>query len=109
MTNQMDVLVTMLDEAGIPYERTLREYDPCMWSRYGKYSKNQIIYGGTDASHCKLDAICHFGSYGYEKGLLETWGPLGGQDDGYGYWDVVGYRTAEEVFAIIKKDWEESR
>lgn len=41
------------------------------------------------------DAICHNGSYGHEKGLIEVMGLP--QCDG----DVIGYLTAEEVLAMM--------
>lgn len=41
------------------------------------------------------DAICHDGSYGHEKGLLEVMGLP--QCDG----DVIGYLTAEEVLEMV--------
>lgn len=45
-----------------------------------------------------FDVICHYGSYGYEKGLLEIMGACitGGTD-------VVGNLTADEVIERIQK------
>ena len=43
------------------------------------------------------DAICHYGSYGYEQGLLEIYGSL---VDGGG---VKGWLTAEEVIRLIEE------
>lgn len=41
------------------------------------------------------DAICHNGSYGHERGLIEVMGlPQCGDD-------VIGYLTAEEVLAMV--------
>lgn len=41
------------------------------------------------------DAICHYGSYGYEEGLLEVMGePVVREDDDD---SVCGYLTAEDV------------
>lgn len=46
------------------------------------------------------DAICHYGSYGYEKGLLETMGELVPED----YGDVVmGYLTAEDIIKMLEE------
>lgn len=39
------------------------------------------------------DAICHFGSYGHEEGLLEIMGEIVRNDDD----DVEGYLTANEI------------
>lgn len=41
------------------------------------------------------DAICHNGSYGHERGLIEVMG-LPQCDD-----DVIGYLTAEEVLEMV--------
>ena len=42
-----------------------------------------------------LSVICHNGSYGHEKGLIEIWAP--GLNDG-----VEGWLTAEDAFEYIK-------
>ena len=46
----------------------------------------------------RFDVVCHYGSYGYEKGLLEIMGECitGGHD-------VVGNLNAEEVIERIQK------
>ncbi|MBR4345303.1 MAG: hypothetical protein IKP88_21785 [Lachnospiraceae bacterium] len=113
MKNQLDVLRTMLDEAHIPYENYIIPYTDdekyLLDDRIGDYRRNQIFYGGEDFKSCKLDAICQYGSYGYEEGLIETAGPLGSEYYDRIRWEPIGCRTAEEVFEVIKKDWEESR
>ena len=43
------------------------------------------------------DAICHRGSYGYEKGLLEVMGEALIGDD-----DVRGWLTADDVIKMIE-------
>jgi hypothetical protein len=53
--------------------------------------------------NCKLDGICQLGSYGCAKGLIETYGELGTDAEG----DPL-VLTADEVFQIIKEDWERS-
>lgn len=40
------------------------------------------------------DAVCHWGSYGHEQGLLEIMGVLSEEEED----DVEGYLTAETVF-----------
>lgn len=111
MKNQLDVLRTMLDEAHIPYENYIISYTDTEKYVLGgvDYYRNQIFYGGEDFKSCKLDAICQYGSYGYEEGLIETAGPLGSEYYDAVHCEPIGYRTAEEVFEVIKKDWEESR
>ena len=41
------------------------------------------------------DAICHSGSYGHEKGLIEVMGLPQCEDD------VIGWLTAEEVLKMV--------
>lgn len=53
-----------------------------------------VLYQGLERVN---DAIIHGSSYGHQTGLLETWENR--QSD-----DVVGYLTAEQVFAIWKED-----
>ena len=53
------------------------------------------------------DAICHTGSYGYEKGLLEIMGDIVWVDiDGD---SVRGWLTAEDVIARIERGAEGAR
>lgn len=49
---------------------------------------------------CVSDAVCHDGSYGREKGLLEIMGLVEDEED-----DVEGYLTAEEVFMRWNEHW----
>ena len=44
------------------------------------------------------DAVCHFGSYGHERGLIEVMGfPFCDEED------VVGFLTADEVIHQIEE------
>lgn len=54
------------------------------------YDGIQIVVGDWD-----WDAICHSGSYGHEKGLIEVMGLPQCQDD------VIGWLTAEEVLRMV--------
>ena len=54
------------------------------------YDGIQIVVGDGD-----WDAICHSGSYGHEKGLIEVMGLPQCQDD------VIGWLTAEEVLKMV--------
>jgi len=101
--NEIDELRHMLDEANIPYESSIKEYDDEFISYMGceadRYLRNQIIYGRTSDTTWKLDAIWQYGSYGREEGLLETYGELGTEDGDPMVMD------AEEAFRIISEDW----
>lgn len=49
--------------------------------------------------NCICSVICHFGSYGFEKGLLEIMGLL--TEEEYEYDSVVGWLNADQVFDRI--------
>lgn len=58
----------------------------------------QIIFMDAETGERVCDAVCHYGSYGHEKGLIETMGwPL----CGLVYDDVEGYLTADTVYARL--------
>lgn len=105
--NELDKLRYMLDEANIPYETFKEEYDPIFTdlnsefhNGNGKYKRNQIIYGRYSPCGWRLDGICQIGSYGYETGLIETYGDLGVDEE-----DNPMVLTAKEVFNLILIDW----
>lgn len=54
-----------------------------------------IVYSGKERS---WDAICHWGSYGYEEGLLEIMGNIIKDSD-----IVKGWLTADEVIEMFEK------
>lgn len=85
---QVDELITMLEKTNIPFEVTQN------------YGRPQVWYPNQEHPVC--DAICHWGSYGHQTGLIEIMG-LTHNDD-----TVEGYLSAEEVFNRIKKHWEEN-
>lgn len=83
---EMVKLELYLQEAKIPYRIDYVIGMPSV--RYYGHS-NELI----------CDAICHSGSYGYEKGLLEIMGLTRNGDS------VEGWLTSEEVFDRISEDW----
>ena len=85
---EMGTLYLMLADAGIPCEA--REL----------YDGMQICY--PSIAMCVCDAICHSGSYGHEKGLLEIMGLVDEEAVGD---SVEGYLTAEEVFKRISEHY----
>lgn len=87
---EINKLANLLDNAGIPYEME----ELCGgWLLCYPTKKDR-----------KSDVICHKYSYGHEKGLLEMMGlvPDDWEDD-----DVQGYMTAEEVFEVWNKHYQE--
>lgn len=85
---QIDVLMKLLDDAGIPYEVTQN------------FGRPQVWYPNRTQAVC--DAICHWGSYGHEKGLIEIMGLVQGDDT------VEGSLTAREVFNRIQQHYEDN-
>lgn len=85
---QIDELITMLEKTNIPFEVTPQRGRPQVW------------YPNQECPIC--DAICHWGSYGHQTGLIEIMGLTHNNDT------VEGYLNAEEVFSRIKAHWEET-
>lgn len=85
---QVDELITMLEKTNIPFDVTQNQGRPQVW------------YPDQRCSVC--DAICHWGSYGHQTGLIEIMGLTHNNDE------VEGYLIAEEVFSRIKQHWEET-
>lgn len=77
--NEMNKLIIMLAKADIPFDMSIH------------FGRPQIFYPSYETAVC--DVICHWGSYGHERGLLEIMGLVEGGED-----EVEGYLTAEEVF-----------
>ena len=86
-TREIYKLFKMLVEAGIPCRARIL------------YDGAQVVYPSYEKRIC--DAVCHSGSYGHEKGLLEIMGLV---DEDVGD-DVEGYLTAEQVFKRIQEDY----
>ena len=63
-----------------------------------------IVYKNGERSQ---DAICHYGSYGYEKGLLEIYGDIVWPEVDLD--DVRGWLTADDVIARIERGIEGAR
>lgn len=90
--SELDKLEQYLKENNIEYTREDKE-------RGVLVNTHQIVV--FDKGNRIWDAICHYGSYGYEKGLLEVMGePVVKPEDGD---SVCGYLTAQDVI----ERWEE--
>lgn len=103
-SREITKLHEMLLEAGIPHEFKnafdgLFD-DPELNAKCGK----QLCYPESNLETRVLSAITHMGSYGKEHGLIEIMGLLTDEEMEYG--SVVGWLTADDVFARIKKHWD---
>lgn len=79
---EIGVLATGLMVLGIPF--TFRK----IWDGY------QIL---VQTDNSRWDAVCHSGSYGHEKNLLEIYGSIVRDDED----SVEGWLTATEVLARL--------
>jgi len=89
-TPELDKLQQYLDRMGVNYERV--DEEP---SRFSYIDRHQLIVYSKDGFR-EWDAICNYGTYGAELGLLEIMGvlvPTG---------DVEGYLTADQVIEKYK-------
>lgn len=98
---ELDKLEQYVKNRGFDYERFDDEPDDTIAKTYGINRHQVIVYD--EAKRQKWDAICQYGSYGYEHGLLEV----------MGYWllgdnDVKGYLTADEIIAMVEAAENES-
>lgn len=100
--SNLNKLEQYLVEHNIPYERIDKEDKP--FDDEHKYflvglEQHQICVPHKGEG-CEWDAICHYGSYGAERGLLEIMGnivdPLAGDS-------VEGWLTADDVISRIER------
>lgn len=70
---------------------------PIDWKITELYGRPQVIFLNPENGKQIGDAICHFGSYGHERGLIEVLGfPFSDEEN------VVGFLTADEVIHQIE-------
>jgi hypothetical protein len=102
--NVIDKLRERLDTAGIPYESHIEMNENILQPiecEADKYMRNQIIYGrDEETKFWKFDAIYQWGSFGRTENKVETYGPLGTDEEG-----EPMVMTAEEAFKIIADDF----
>ena len=91
--DELTKLETWLRSHHIPYERI--DEAPKPWAPL--MDRHQICVPSEKIKN--WDAICHYGSYGYEEGLLEIYGELVTEDDDD---SVVGYLTAADVVKRVE-------
>lgn len=93
--SELDKLEAYLKEHGYEYERITEEnMNTDLWSReVVDMGRKQIVV--SENGKRKWDAICQWGSYGYNEGLLEIYGSI--VDEKKDGDDVVGWLTAQDV------------
>ncbi|MCR4848144.1 MAG: hypothetical protein K5920_04755 [Bacteroidales bacterium] len=105
-SGEMPKLITMLQEANIPFETFSNPFSGKQLCYYGKKGRpipeEGVINGSGIGSVCSV-----IYGYGKEKGLLEICGLMTEEEYEKVNDSVLGYLTAEDVFARIKKHWEE--
>lgn len=85
--SELDKLAQYLDEHDISYERIDKE------SADSDINRHQIIVRSKEGTRL-WDAVCQYGSYGYEEGLLEVMGIITDED-------VEGWLTAQDVISRL--------
>lgn len=99
--SELDKLEAYLKENGYDYERIDKYADPELKKQFfyqpGMSERHQIIV--KDGKR-QWDAICQWGSYGFEQGLLEIYGSIvHPKMDGD---TVVGYLTAQDIIERLE-------
>ena len=98
--SELDKLEQYLKEHDYPYKRIDEEGRKICGYKFPFGSIHQlIVYGDKEKSERLWDAICHYGSYGFEQGLIEVMGEsvVRSKDS------VEGYLTAEEIIQRLEE------
>lgn len=102
--SELDKLEQYLKEHDYPYERIDEEGSkipgiiPGIEIPFGSIHQ-LIVYGDKEKSKRLWDAVCHYGSYGFEQGLIEVMGKPVVRSEEY---SVEGYLTAEEIIKRLE-------
>lgn len=87
---EIDKLIKILNTQGVCC--------PIDWKFVELYGRPQVIFLNPETGEQIGDAVCHFESYGHERGLIEVMGfPFCDEED------VVGFLTADEVIHQIEE------
>lgn len=88
MKSQIDRVEWWLKKHNIPFKRIIEDN----YVKNLNINRNQILI---ETEHDTFSIICQYGSYGYEKGLLELYD--------FKASDPIGYLTAEQVKYTLKR------
>ena len=99
--SELDKLEQYLKEKGYTYQREDKPADTKLVDFYkrhfgtyrGEGEFHQIRVYANDGRY-EWDAICYYGSYGYEKGLIEVMGTIVNANAGD---SVEGWLTAQDI------------
>ena len=86
---EIDKLIKILNAQGV--------CSPIDWKVVELYGRPQVIFLNPQSEEQIGDAVCHFGSYGHQEGLIEVMGFPFSDEEG-----VVGFLTADEVIHQIE-------
>ena len=95
--SELDKLQKYLEENGYVYSRSdeVNNFAEVIGvEKICKIDRHQIIVYDKNMNR-QWDAICHYGSYGYDRGLLEVSGNITRED-------VEGYLTAQDIINRLK-------
>ena len=92
--SEMDKLEEYIKAKGLSYKRIVKH--PNAKGIDLILNRNQLVVYKSNNTPW-WSAVCHFGSYGYDQGLIEVMGDaVVKEDDGD---TIVGFLTAEDVIA----------
>ncbi len=94
---ELDLLEQWLKDNGISYERFDQEGEYVDILDCYVNDRHQICVPFY-AAEPRWDVICHYGSYGWQQGLLESYGLLADRDNA-----PIGWLTAEDVIRMLKE------
>ena len=91
-TSELDRLAEMLDDAGIPYKKSIRQI--CYYGHRDQPAQKEGVWQGM-AYGAVLSVIVD--GYDGKQGFLEAMGLR---------WNAEGHLKADEIFEAIKTHWE---
>ncbi len=91
---EMNKLIRLLAKADIPFDVMAFPFHPTV-NGEGDKSDGGLQIFAPSYENPTIDAVCHFGTYGYQNGLIEIMEKNA--------MDPVGWLTAEEAYEYFVK------